>query len=126
MSRLNKKEIENLANQYYWYSVQKKEYAERLQGLVMTLQIIGQLTNIKNAAFKMQNKRAEHQIKEVKRLVEKAIDNREFDITLLDDYYDDIAFYERLDDDEKSILQSCIDYILEYTNYNKFINIISQ
>ena len=126
MSRLNKKEMENLANQYYWYNAQKEEYAERLQGLIMTLKIIGQLTNVKNAAFIMQNKNAKHQVEEVERLVEKAIDNREFDITLLDDYYDNIAFYERLDDDEKSILQSCIDYILEYTNYNKFINIISQ
>ncbi len=70
---------------------------------------------MENAIFKDDHKRALNQIETMETLINKAYNNKnQFSCKKIDTYKDDIQFMYRLNNDEKSVLLACIEYIETY------------
>lgn len=110
--RIKKKEYDyflkwysDIINNYNPYTEEEKSIIDR------TLLMLGIKKEVENDLFKDKNKKYNYQLSEIERIIKKQY-NKKVDFKSLDMYQEEIPYMSNLNDEDKKILNACINLLI--------------
>lgn len=111
MARLTKKEKEYVRQQYKFLSGNEHRTVKFM------MIALGIKDEIEKDIIKNFGKIESEKVDEIERLITKAIGKGKFKVSLLDTYFDDAEFMEKLNNEEKRLLMANIGVLNKYVDY---------